>query len=95
MSRSTAVRNVVIPVVCLGLTALGLRNVYGDVTAVEREAETVACGEVGCSAQQVEERRSPFSSYFRYQLSRESMRAAAVECQREYIFLGDYQCQLK
>lgn len=95
MAQAGPIRNIVIPVVCLGATALGLRNVYADSTDVEREAEIAACGKPACAAQQIGGSRTPLSHTYTYQLSRESSRTATVECSREFVLIGDYGCELK
>jgi hypothetical protein len=95
MAEAGPIRRIVIPVVCLAVTALGLMNVYGDASDVERLAEEAACGTVGCAVQRVEGRRTPFSHRYTYQLSRESMKTSAVECSREYLLVGAYRCESK
>jgi hypothetical protein len=94
MAQAGPIRRVVIPVVCLVATGLGLNNVYGDTTAVERLAEETACGAPGCAAQQIAGNRSPLSHQYTYQLDLKSVRTRSVECKREYVLVGEYHCTL-
>ena len=91
---ASGIARVVVPVVCLGATVLGLINVYGDSSEVERLAETAACGAPGCAAQQVGGSRTPLAHQYTYQLDLKTTRTRTVECQREYVLAGDYTCTL-
>jgi hypothetical protein len=95
MSDAGPIRRFAIPIFFLGVTALGLINVYGDASEVERLAEETACGKVGCAVQRVEARRTPFSHYYAYQLSLQSTKTSGVECAREFVLVGDYGCTSK
>jgi len=82
---------------CLGVTALGLANTYGDNAAVVKLAEEAACLAPNCSFAVQRQERSPFSQSFTLQVSltekgRGRAATADVTCKREYILLGDYGC---
>jgi hypothetical protein len=94
-----AIARVLIAVVCLGATALGLINTYGDNGGVVALAEQTACGKPGCSYQKLREERSPLAQSFGFQISltergRQRSATADVECRREYVLAGEYRCQL-
>jgi hypothetical protein len=85
--------------ICLGVTALGLRNVYGDNADVVKLAQTAACGSGDCSFNTLRQERSPFSQSFGFQVrvtekGRERGATADVECKREYVLVGDYKCAM-
>lgn len=85
-------------IVCLGGTALGLNNTYGDNSELKLLAEKVACGSTSCSVKTLHESRSPLKQAFGYQTALvehgKSGRSATVdvECTREYFLLGEYRC---
>jgi hypothetical protein len=96
--RSGLTRGIVMAV-CLGATALGLANTYGDNADVVKQAERVACGGDGCSFQKLREERSVLAQKFTFQVeltekgkARKSA-SADVECKRAYVLVGDYACQ--
>ena len=94
--RSAATRAIVMGV-CLGITALGLRNVYGDNADVIALAQRTACGSNECSYNTLRQERSPLSQSFTFQVKtvekgRERGATADVECKRPYVLLGDYAC---
>ena len=85
---------------CLGVTALGAINTYGDNSSVLAAAKVAACGAgAECSFQLLRQERSPFAQRFGFQVSqnvkgREKTASADVECSREYVLLGEYHCKL-
>jgi hypothetical protein len=87
-------------VLCLGATALGLNNTYGDNTEVKALAEKTACGLSPCVVKTLNEQRSAFKQSFGYQTALvekgKSKNGASVdiECARAYVLLGDYQCRV-
>ena len=85
-------RRVILPVVLLGLTALGLFNTYGDATHVQRLAAETACGGEMCEVHMREYKRSPFSHRYIYQVGKVAS-TVSVECARSAIFVGDYACK--
>ena len=88
--------------VCLGGTALGLNNTYGDNAEVKVMAEQAACGAPQCSVKTLHEGRSAFKQTFGYQTAlvekgkgKGTRRASVdIECQREYLLLGEYRCSI-
>jgi hypothetical protein len=85
---------------CLGGTALGLNNTYGDDTELKALAEKTACGSAQCSVKMLNERRSAFDAAFGYQTSlvqkgkTDRSASADVACRRVYYLLGEYQCAI-
>lgn len=94
MAEAGVIRRVIIPVVLLGLTALGLMNTYGDSTGVEKLAAETACGGRMCEVRMTEFTRSPFSQDYVYAVGKAGQRVS-VKCAREAIFVGDYRCEKK
>ena len=94
--RSGATRAIVMAV-CLGITALGLNNVYGGNADVVALAQRTACGSNECAHNTLRQERSPLSQSFTFQVKtvekgRERGATADVECKRSYVLLGDYSC---
>jgi len=89
-----------IALLCLGGTALGLNNTYGDDTEVKAMAEKVACGNAPCVVKTLNERRSAFKQAYGYQTALvekgKSTKGATVdvECARAYVLLGEYSCKV-
>jgi len=85
-------------VLCLGGTALGLNNTYGDNSDVKALAEKTACGSAQCSVKTLSEARSALKQSFGYQTALVEQGKAAqgasadVVCEREYVLLGAYKC---
>jgi hypothetical protein len=88
------VRRIIIPVVLLGLTALGFLNTYGDSTDVQKQASDVACGGTPCEVRPLEIRRSPLSHDYSFQVGKKG-EVVNVTCARAAIFVGDYACKKK
>ncbi|HKO46831.1 MAG TPA: hypothetical protein VJV79_03865 [Polyangiaceae bacterium] len=88
-------------ILCLGATALGLNNTYGDNTEVKALAEKTACGNAPCIVKTLNEQRSAFKQTFGYQTALvekgKSKNGASVdiECARAYVLLGEYQCNVR
>ncbi|MCC6216790.1 MAG: hypothetical protein IT376_18170 [Polyangiaceae bacterium] len=74
----------------IGLTALGLNNVYGDPTEVMAQAERAACGAAGCSAKVTRGERSPLGHEYDYALSGGA--SVTVTCRRALVLLGAWSC---
>jgi hypothetical protein len=99
MAEGGAGVRMVVMGLCLGATALGLANTYGDNAEVVKLAETAACGAPGCSLVVTRQARSPLSQAVTFQVSvtergRERSATADVTCKRAYVLLGDYACVL-
>ena len=100
MAERSGASRAVILAVCLGVTALGLANTYGDNTAVVALAQRTACGSPGCSYETLRQDRSALSQSFTFQVrltekGRERAATADVECRRAYVLVGAYACKLK
>jgi hypothetical protein len=99
-SGSSVLVRLVVMGVCLGGTALGLRNTYGDNSDAEVRAKAAACGDGrDCTYRVLNQSRSAFSQSFSYQVTltekgRERGASTDVECKRAYILLGDYECRV-
>jgi hypothetical protein len=99
MSTSRSLIRPAVAVVCIGLTALGLSNTYSDNSAEKKLAEQVACEAKACTAKLLSESRSAIGQTFGFQTAvlkngrATSSKVVQVECQRAYIFLGDYSCK--
>jgi hypothetical protein len=77
-----------ISAVLIGLSVLGLMNVYSDNSAVEAQAGQLACQ--GCSPRLVQLGRSPVSQSLTFQTGPGTL--VSIDCRRKFIFLGDYEC---
>ena len=99
MAERSGLTRAVVMAICLGVTVLGLNNVYGDNADVMKLAESTACGSSGCTFNVLRQERSPFSQKFGFQVrvtekGRERSATADVECKREYVLVGAYGCAL-
>jgi hypothetical protein len=99
MAERSALSRAVVVAICLGVTALGLANTYGDNSDVVALAEHAACGSGNCSYQKLREERSPLSQAFTFQVrltekGRDKNATADVECRRAYVLAGEYACRL-
>ena len=99
MAEASALTRGVVLAVCLGVTALGLANTYGDNADVIKLAQTKACGAEGCSFTTLRQERSPFSQSFTFQVrltekGKERGATADVKCARAYVLAGDFACEL-
>jgi hypothetical protein len=88
------IRRIVLPVLFIGLTALGLLNTYGDSTNVQKLASDTACGTPPCEVRMTEFSRSPLSHEYSFQVGKHGD-MVQVTCARAFIFLGDYACKKK
>jgi hypothetical protein len=99
MAERSGVSRALIAAVCLGVTALGLANTYGDNAEVVTLAERAACGSGSCSYETLRQERSPLTQSFTFQVrltekGRERAATADVECRRAYVFVGEYACRV-
>ena len=97
MTERSPVTRAIVLTVCLGVTALGLRNTYGDNSEVVALAQKTACGSPGCAVSILRQERSPFSQSFGFQVKtvergRERGATADVTCKRSWVLVGDYGC---
>ena len=99
MEGRTLVR-LLVAALCLGATAAGLNNTYGDNLEVKKLAEQTACGAPSCGVKILHESRSAFSQEFGFQTELvqkgKPTRGASVDvsCKRAQILIGDYHCQV-
>lgn len=99
MAEKSGLARAVVMAICLGATALGLANTYGDNAEVLAKAQRAACGGATCSYEKLREERSPFSQSFTFQVKltergKERGATADVECRRAYALVGEYGCKL-
>ena len=99
MAEGSGLTRMVVAALCLGVTALGLANTYGDNAEVVTLAQHTACGSGSCSYQTLRQDRSALSQSFTFQVrltekGRERAATADVECKRAYVLLGEYACKL-
>ncbi len=99
MEAKSALR-IAIVVSCLGLTALGYRNSNGDNSDVVALATRAACTNEECIAVLGQTARSSFGHEYAFQVrgAKEpvsSARQMIVECKRELVFVGEWQCKPK
>jgi len=80
-----------VAVLCLVGSFLALYNVYSDLSPVQKDAETAACGPAGCGAL-IGMERTPIAVKFRFQIQRNKADIAEVRCSRAFLLLGDYSC---
>jgi hypothetical protein len=99
MEAKSALR-IAIVVSCLGVTALGYRNSNGDNSDAVALATKAACPNEDCIAVLGQTARSSFGHEYSFQVrgakeSVSSARQLLVECKRELVFVGDWQCKPK
>ena len=99
MAERSGISRMVVAALCLGVTALGLSNTYGDNSAVVTLAQHTACGSGNCSYQTLRQDRSAISQSFTFQVSlteqgRQRAATTDVECRRAYVLVGDYGCKV-
>lgn len=99
MEAKSALR-IAIVVSCLGVTVLGYRNSNGDNSDAVALATKAACADEKCIAVLGQTARSSFGHEYSFQVrgAKEPVSSAhqlIVECKRELVFLGDWQCKPK
>ena len=92
-SRARVIVRFIVFAIVIGVTALGMLNVFGDNSAVKQQATEMVCGKPGCEAHVVKEQRTPFSQSYAFQASRQSHDLIEIECTRKFVLLGDYACE--
>ena len=92
-SRARVIFRMVFLALVIGVTVLGMLNVFGDNTAVKKQAMELVCGKPGCTVHVVKEERTPFSQSYGFQESRQSQRLIEIKCSRQFVLLGAYECQ--
>ena len=99
MAEGSGLTRGLVAAVCLGVTALGLANTYGDNAETVTLAQHTACGGGTCSYETLKQDRSALSQSFTFQVhltekGRDRAATADVECKRAYVLVGDYACKL-
>jgi hypothetical protein len=82
----------IVLVLCVGVTTLGLINVYGDNTEVKSLAEHTACGKRSCTAKMTYLSRTPIGQTWEFQIDHATV-PAKVECQKKFFLVGDWSCE--
>ena len=97
MSEGNSSLRSLFSIALLGATGLGLYNVYGDPSDVERRAGLAGCGGQQCPFNINQASRNPlFHSYMlSVQPAGRPGRSVDVECSRAYYLLGEYACVVK
>jgi hypothetical protein len=96
MSAKQVIRPIT-TVLLLGITVLGLINVYGDHDDVKKQAQAVACGGKECPNQVTRLERNPLSQSYDIVAepngSHKGSVTMTVKCVRTKILIGDWDCQ--
>jgi len=97
MSAAKQLVRPVTTVLLLGITVLGLINVYGDNAEVKNQARMVACGGKECPTQVTRLERTPLGQTFDIAAEPNGVRkgsvTATVKCARSKVLIGDWECQ--
>jgi hypothetical protein len=94
MAEASRIVRPVIAAVCIGVTVLGLINVYGDNREVVAMAEKVACAERSqCTARMTRMSRNPIGTSFTYQVDVKPQTTVDVDCNRSAYLVGEWACQ--
>jgi hypothetical protein len=79
---------------CIGVTVLGLINVYGDNAQVVAMAEKTACGDrAQCTGRMTRMSRTPIGNSFTFQVDVKPPATVDVDCNRSAYLLGDWSCK--
>ena len=92
-SRARVIVRILVFALVIGVTVLGMLNVFGDNSAVKQRATEIVCGKPGCEAHLVKEQRTPFFHTYGFQASSQSQRLIEIECARKLWLVGEYQCE--
>ena len=87
----------IITILLIGVTVLGLINVYGDAGEVVALAQKVACHGTNCATRTTRIERTPFAHEYDLAASMPSGKqlttvSSTVRCSRAYILIGDWTC---
>ena len=94
MAEASRIVRPVIAVLCIGVTTLGLINVYGDNREVVAMAEKVACAERSqCTGRMTRMSRTPIGTSFTYQVDVKPQTTVDVDCNRSAYLLGEWACR--
>lgn len=81
-----------ITVLCLVGSAGAIYNVQGDISALQKRAEEMACGTRSCE-RLLGLQRQPTSQTFTFQLEAGSAQTKIIECSPSFLLFGEYQCK--
>ncbi len=99
MAGSSAFIRPLVSVLLVSLTLLGLMNVYSDNADQVKMASEVACGAKVCETNMVQMQRSVLAQSFVFQTrpidGKGDSSTVSVECARQYVFAGRYECVVK
>jgi hypothetical protein len=87
----------IITIFLIGITVLGLINVYGDAGEVVALARKVACRGTTCATRTTRIERTPFGHEYDLAASIPSGKqlttvSSTVKCSRAYVLIGDWTC---
>jgi hypothetical protein len=94
MAEAGRIARPVILLLCIGVSTLGLINVYGDNKDVVAMAEKIACAErPQCTARMTRMSRTPIGQSFTFQVDVKPVATVDVDCNRSAYLLGAWSCQ--
>lgn len=96
MSSAKQLARPLMTVILLGITVLGLINVYGDNSEVKQKAQLVACGGKDCPTQLTRLERNPIAQEYDFVAEPRGARKGSVtvtiRCARANVLIGDWEC---
>lgn len=94
MADTSRIVRPLVAALCIGVTALGLYNVYGDNTEVLAQAEKVACeGRDSCTGRMTRMSRTPIGQSFTFQTDVKPPTLVDVDCNRSAYLVGEWSCR--
>ena len=94
MSEKGRIVRPLVAVLCIGITVLGLINVYGDNAPIVAMAEKVACAErTQCTARMTKMSRTPIGTSLSFQVDVKPQTVVDVDCNRSYYLLNEWACK--
>ena len=100
MSKVKQFTRPIVTILLLGITALGLINVYGDASAVVALAQKVACRGATCPTRTTRIERTPFAHEYDLAASLPNGKqtdtvSVTIRCARAYVLAGEWNCAEK
>ena len=94
MAETSRIVRPIVAVLCIGISVLGLINVYGDNKDVLAMAEKVACAERSqCTGRMTRLSRTPIGQSFTFQVDVKPQTTVDVDCNRSAYLLGAWSCE--
>ena len=94
MAEASRIVRPLVAILCIGVTALGLINVYGDNTEVLAQAERLACeGRQQCTGRMTRMSRTPIGQSFTFQTDVKPPTLVEVDCNRSAYLFGEWSCK--